>query len=280
MSRHDEDDDDVLTPEEEAVKAALAAVPSLGPAKEYGDNGREYISSTFFTPGPGTAKQVAGIFKGKGGSEIAESVIVWEKVDVRYGGTVSFSSSRGRDIAAVLNRIGDSGLSSVELPESVQDYVTANIRTTHFRTMAHLFKASREKVVFDVNRKFGTPNEIMRALRTLPGTPISPLTNGKQRWQVVQSPQPGLAKGLIEIYRGRGGGPEAETAVSWHKWAPDRISLCSDCGRDIAAIVRRVGDDGILSFKVPERPTWPIFIDIKADRFRTFAHAFRKAPRA
>lgn len=279
MSKLRDDDDDVLTPEEEAAKAALAAVPRLGPAKEYGDNGQVYISQHFFIPGAGAAKQVAGIFKGKGGGDEAESVISWDKQDFRRGGLVSFSSSRGRDVAAVLSRIGDAGLVSMELPESIQDYVTVEIRASHFRTMAHLFKASKARLTFDPNRKIESGTDLLQALRALPGEPLEPLTRGRSRWQVTQRPLPGLAAGLVEIYRGRGGGPDAETIVSWHKWTPDRVSLCSDCGRDIAAIVRRVGDDGILSFKVPDKPAWPIFIDIRADRFRTFAHAFRKTPR-
>lgn len=276
--RHDEDDDSP-TPEELAERAILASVPNGGPITLTNSWGKPVVSTSFFLPVKGTAAALINIFKGKGGAPEAETMVLWNKDDAGVTRTIRFMSNRGRDVAALVKRIGDGGIHSFELGQDTQDYVTINVKLDRFRSTAHAFRASKVPVVVDTELELTRPSDILRALRNLPGTPMVSLAPNQEKWQVYQRPVPGTAARLIEIYKGKGGGPESESGFTWSKWK-DTISFSSCRGRDIAALARRLGDDGISGFMIPSRPDWPIFIDVKPERFRTAAHAFKAAPRA
>jgi hypothetical protein len=277
--RRDDEDDDTPTPEELAEMAAIAAVPNAGFATRINGSGKKEVSTDLRTATRGTAAAIEALFKGKGGGPEAETMVLWNKEDAHTMGTVTFSSNRGRDVAALIKRLGDEGIHSFDLGRSVQDYATINVKQDRFRSVAHAFRASKIPVIFDPEKEFKQDAAAFRALRNAPGEPIGPLAAGQERWQVMQRPLPGLAGQLIEIYKGKGGGPDSESCFGWTKWE-DFIHFSSCRGRDIAALVRRVGDDGIHSFKVPERFGWPICINVKAERFRTAAHAFKATRKA
>ena len=272
MAKSNDDDDDVLTPEDIARRALFAAVPK-GPSPNPG-----YFNPVY-APAPGTASALAQLFKGKGGSPTAESFISWHKETAKESSHVTYSSTRGRDTAAVLRRVGDDGIVSLTFPVDHDDSCDINIRLDRFRSVAHAFKAASTPVTFDTSVEITSPQDIMLALHDLPGEATTVLKQGQERWQAYQRPLPGLCSRLVEIYRGKGGSPESETLIMWSK-CDDYITFSSCRGRDIAAIARRVGDDGILSFKVPDRYNWPIMILIKSDRFRSMAHAFKAAKSA
>lgn len=263
------DDDDILTPEDLAQQALFAAVP-------HGPSPNPKYFNPVFAAVPGTASTLAALFKGKGGSPTAETFISWHKETAKAGGYVTHSSTRGRDTAALLRRIGDDGIVSLTLPVDHDDDCDVNVRLDRFRSVAHAFKAASTIVTFDVSVEITSPEDILNALHELPAEPIGILKPGQERWQVYQRPLPGLCSRLVEIYRGKGGSPESETLIMWSK-CNDYVSFSSCRGRDIAAIARRVGDDGIASFKVPDKYNWPIMIQIKSDRFRSMAHAFKAA---
>jgi hypothetical protein len=63
-------------------------------------------------------------------------------------------------------------------------------------------------------------------------------------------PAPGSAAALIEIYRGKSGGRDAESSVIWNR-AEKYIHFCSDRGPDVVAVLKRIGDEGILAFIPP-----------------------------
>lgn len=279
MAKRKDEFDDTPTPEEIAMAKAVVAVPNAGFASFKAGLGKVVKSKTCRLPAHGSANAIMAIFKGKGGPPHAESVLNWNKIDAHEDGYIQFTSNRGRDVAALVRRLGDDGIHSFELPSDPQDYATINIKLDRFRSVAHAFRAGKSEVDFDHDREISRGADVLKALRNLPGVPLEPLKTGRSRWQEYQRPKPGTAAQLVEIYKGKGGGPESESVVLWSKWQDDVVQFTSDRGRDIAAVVKRLGDDGIHSFKVPDKPDWPIFINAKADRFRTVAHAFKAAKR-
>ena len=63
-------------------------------------------------------------------------------------------------------------------------------------------------------------------------------------------PTQGTAAALIELYKGKSGGRDAETSVIWNR-AEKYIHFCSDRGPDVVSVLKRIGDEGILAFVPP-----------------------------
>lgn len=259
---------------DENDRLLLATIPLGGYQIVTNDRGRRVASSDFKQGISGTAAALAKVFKGKGGGTDAETMILWSKFDASNDEYVTFSSSRGRDVALLAKRLSDASILGVHLSDEINDYVDINISTSVFRSVAHVFKPSGDVVEADPDYVVGDSDAMMQALRELPGKPWGGRGPSGKPWDGWQTPLPGLAKRLVEIYKGRGGGPEAESNVAWHKWAT-HIDFSSDRGRDVAAVAKRVGDSGIVGFRIPDRPDWPIFLTIRGNLFRTAAHAFK-----
>lgn len=75
-------------------------------------------------------------------------------------------------------------------------------------------------------------------------------------------PTPGTAAALIELYRGKSGGRDAETSVIWNR-AEKYIHFCSDRGPDVVSVLKRIGDDGILAFVPPLEPGDALIMYVK-----------------
>ena len=82
-------------------------------------------------------------------------------------------------------------------------------------------------------------------------------------------PTRGTADALIEIYRSKSGGRDAETGVIWNR-AEKFVHFSSSRGPDIVSVLKRVGDDGILAFMPPrdEDLEDDLILYIKLDRTR------------
>jgi hypothetical protein len=82
-------------------------------------------------------------------------------------------------------------------------------------------------------------------------------------------PTRGTADSLIELYRSKSGGRDAETGVIWNR-AEKFIHFGSSRGPDIVAVLKRAGDDGILAFLPPrdEELEDDLILYIKLDRTR------------
>lgn len=93
----------------------------------------------------------------------------------------------------------------------------------------------------------------------------------------MAAPTQGTAAALIEIYRGKSGGRDAETSVIWNR-AEKYIHFCSDRGPDVVSVLRRIGDDGILGFTPPLEPGDALIMYIKLSCTRR-AWAVVRAPR-
>jgi hypothetical protein len=63
-------------------------------------------------------------------------------------------------------------------------------------------------------------------------------------------PTQGTAAALVELYKGKSGGRDAETSVIWNR-AEKYIHFCSDRGPDVVSVLKRIGDEGILAFIPP-----------------------------
>jgi len=75
-------------------------------------------------------------------------------------------------------------------------------------------------------------------------------------------PTAGSAAALIEIYRGKSGGRDAESSVIWNR-AEKYIHFCSDRGPDVVAVLKRIGDEGILAFIPPLEPGDALLMYVK-----------------
>jgi hypothetical protein len=75
-------------------------------------------------------------------------------------------------------------------------------------------------------------------------------------------PTPGTAAALIELYRGKSGGRDAETSVIWGRGEPF-IHVSSDRGPDIISILKRIGDEGIHGFIPPQRAGDTLFLYVR-----------------
>ena len=83
----------------------------------------------------------------------------------------------------------------------------------------------------------------------------------------MAAPTQGTVDALVEIYKGRSGGKDAETSVIWGR-TEKFIHISSDRGPDIVSIVRRVGDEGILAFRPPEREGDCLLLYVKLEMSR------------
>jgi hypothetical protein len=77
-------------------------------------------------------------------------------------------------------------------------------------------------------------------------------------------PTPGTAAALIEAYRGKSGGRDAETSVLWSRGEP-YVHFCSDRGPDVIAVLRRAGDQGIYAFSPPQEPGDTLFLYLRPE---------------
>ena len=75
-------------------------------------------------------------------------------------------------------------------------------------------------------------------------------------------PTAGTAEALMELYRGKSGGRDAETSVIWGRGEPF-IHVSSDRGPDIISILKRIGDEGIHGFIPPQRAGDTLFLYVR-----------------
>ena len=80
-------------------------------------------------------------------------------------------------------------------------------------------------------------------------------------------PTAGTSAALIELYRGKSGSRDAETGVIWNR-SEKFIHFSSNRGPDIVAVLKRVGDDGIVAFIPPINLEDELILYIRLDRTR------------
>jgi hypothetical protein len=80
-------------------------------------------------------------------------------------------------------------------------------------------------------------------------------------------PTAGTAAALIELYRVKSGGRDAETGVIWNR-AEKFVHFSSNRGPDIVAVLKRIGDEGILAFMPPISLEDDLLMCIKTERTR------------
>lgn len=80
-------------------------------------------------------------------------------------------------------------------------------------------------------------------------------------------PTAGTASALIELYKVKSGGRDAETGVIWNR-AEKFIRFGSNRGPDIVAVLKRVGDEGILAFMPPINLEDDLLMCIRLERTR------------
>jgi len=80
-------------------------------------------------------------------------------------------------------------------------------------------------------------------------------------------PSVGTAAALIELFRVKSGGRDAETGVIWNR-AEKFVHFGSSRGPDIVAVLKRVGDDGLLAFMPPISLEDDLMLCIKLERTR------------
>jgi hypothetical protein len=103
----------------------------------------------------------------------------------------------------------------------------------------------------------------LRDARNPMGVPMAGwiTSNGNSEFAL---PTAGTADALIEIYRGKSGGRDAETSVIWGRGEP-YIHISSDRGPDIISILKRIGDAGIYGFIPPQRAGDTLFLYVRDD---------------
>ena len=77
-------------------------------------------------------------------------------------------------------------------------------------------------------------------------------------------PTVGTAGALIEAYRGKSGGRDAETSVTWSRGEP-YIRFSSDRGPDVISVLKRAGDEGIYAFTPPEDGGDTLFLYLRSE---------------
>ena len=97
------------------------------------------------------------------------------------------------------------------------------------------------------------------------GIPIAGWHTGDLRGFAI--PTKGTAEALIEIYKSKSGGRDAESSVIWNR-AESYIHFCSDRGPDIVSVLRRIGDGGILAVMLPNEPGDSVMLYIKNECVR------------
>jgi hypothetical protein len=80
-------------------------------------------------------------------------------------------------------------------------------------------------------------------------------------------PATGTASALIELYRGKSGGRDAETSVTWCRGEP-YVHFSSDRGPDVISVLKRAGDEGIYAFVPPTAAGDTLFIYLRQERSR------------
>ena len=83
----------------------------------------------------------------------------------------------------------------------------------------------------------------------------------------MASPTAGPAACLIELYRGKSGSRDAETGVIWNR-SEKFVHFSSNRGPDIVAVLKRVGDEGIVAFIPPISLEDELILYIKLARTR------------
>jgi len=83
----------------------------------------------------------------------------------------------------------------------------------------------------------------------------------------MAKPTAGTAAALIEAYRGKSGGRDAETGVIWNR-SEKFVHFSSNRGPDIIAVLKRVGDEGVLAFLPPHNLEDELILYIKLERTR------------
>lgn len=94
------------------------------------------------------------------------------------------------------------------------------------------------------------------------GVPIAGWHTGALRGFAI--PAKGTADALIEIYRAKSGGRDAETSVIWNR-AESYIHFCSDRGPDVVSVLKRIGDSGIIALIPPMEPGDSLMLYIRND---------------
>ena len=80
-------------------------------------------------------------------------------------------------------------------------------------------------------------------------------------------PTLGTAAALIELYRGKSGGRDAETSVTWSRGV-SYVSFSSDRGPDVISVLRRAGDEGIHAFVPPQSASDTLFLYLRQESTR------------
>jgi hypothetical protein len=226
-----------------------------------------------FVPAAGTWEALIGMTVGKGGGPDAETFVHWCKEKVLPDGSsyIDVESSWGRDVAAILKRIGPLGLLSFTVPSDERGYYALKIRASSYRSMAHCVKPSGQRV--DV------PDVSPKADRTkmLYGVPsVGSHTEDQPKSYRVIIPTQGSAAALAAPYKGQGGDADAFSVISVHKWHEKGTAMFeSSRGSDVAAVMRRLGDGGFTWCRVQQFPG-PVCLKIAANSFRSVAHLFKR----
>ena len=83
----------------------------------------------------------------------------------------------------------------------------------------------------------------------------------------MAKPTAGTSSALIELYRGKSGSRDAETGVIWNR-SEKFVHFSSNRGPDIVAVLKRVGDEGIVAFIPPINLEDELILYIKLARTR------------